>query len=92
MEEMPADVLVNDITARMHAEKELIDSRQQLLNIIDFLPDATFVVDNEKKVIAWNKAIRRNDRCAKAGYDRQGRPSICHPILWQDAESIFGSH
>ncbi len=50
-------VLVNDITARMHAEKELIDSRQQLLNIIDFLPDATFVVDNEKKVIAWNKAI-----------------------------------
>ena len=50
-------VLVNDITARMHAEKELIDSRQQLLDIIDFLPDATIVVDNEKKVIAWNKAI-----------------------------------
>jgi PAS domain S-box-containing protein len=25
--------------------------------IIEFLPDATFVIDREKKVIAWNKAI-----------------------------------
>lgn len=28
-----------------------------LLNIVDFLPDATFVIDNENKVVAWNKAM-----------------------------------
>jgi PAS domain S-box-containing protein len=46
-----------EITGRKKAEKELSDSRQQLMNIIDFLPDATFVIDLEGKVIAWNKAI-----------------------------------
>lgn len=29
----------------------------QFANIIDFIPDATFVVDKTGKVIAWNKAI-----------------------------------
>ncbi len=28
-----------------------------LWDIIEFLPDATFVIDQEKKVIAWNRAI-----------------------------------
>jgi PAS domain S-box-containing protein len=48
---------VQDITERKLAEIALIESRQQLLDIIDFLPDATFVIDNEKRVIAWNKTI-----------------------------------
>ncbi|MCL6634589.1 MAG: EAL domain-containing protein [Peptococcaceae bacterium] len=28
-----------------------------LLNIIEFLPDATFVIDRDKRVIAWNRAV-----------------------------------
>lgn len=32
-------------------------ARDQLSGIIDFLPDATFVIDSEKKVIAWNRAM-----------------------------------
>lgn len=32
-------------------------ARDQLSGIIDFLPDATFVIDREKKVIAWNRAM-----------------------------------
>ena len=38
-------------------EKALQDSRQQFRNIIDFLPDATFVVDKQGKVISWNRAM-----------------------------------
>ncbi len=45
------------ITERKQAEKALQESRQQLANIIDFLPDATFVINNEGEVMAWNKAI-----------------------------------
>ena len=30
---------------------------ERLLNIIEFLPDATFVVDNEKNVVVWNRAM-----------------------------------
>lgn len=37
--------------------EQLQASQQRLLDIIDFLPDATFVIDKEQKVIAWNKAI-----------------------------------
>jgi PAS domain S-box-containing protein len=35
----------------------LQQSKQQLATILDFLPDATFVVDNENKVIFWNKSM-----------------------------------
>jgi PAS domain S-box-containing protein len=35
----------------------LEDARRELKDIIKFLPDATFVIDNEGKVIAWNQAI-----------------------------------
>ncbi len=49
--------MVSDITEQKQAEDALKESRQQLFDIIDFLPDATFVIDTEGKVIAWNKAI-----------------------------------
>lgn len=46
-----------DITERKRAEEDLIIAHKQLLEIIDFLPDPTFVIDGERKVIAWNRAI-----------------------------------
>jgi PAS domain S-box-containing protein len=46
-----------DITENKLAEQALNASREQLSNIIDFLPDATFVIDANRKVIAWNRAI-----------------------------------
>jgi len=49
--------LEREIAERKVAERELIESRRRLADIINFLPDATFVVDREGKVIAWNKAI-----------------------------------
>lgn len=36
---------------------ETRDEYQKLLDIIEFLPDAAFVINEDKKVIAWNKAI-----------------------------------
>ena len=44
-------------TERKHAEEEVKDSERRLSDIIEFLPDATLVVDPEGKVIAWNRAI-----------------------------------
>ncbi len=48
---------LEDVTERKLAEEEARAARQRLLDMIDFLPDATFVVDQNKKVIAWNRAI-----------------------------------
>ncbi len=46
-----------DITEWKRAEEELQKAHRRLSDIIDLLPDATFVVDREKRVVAWNKAI-----------------------------------
>ncbi len=35
----------------------LVESEQQLHDIIEFLPDATFAIDRGGKVIAWNRAM-----------------------------------
>ena len=47
---------VEDITARKRAEEELRAAHQRLFDIIEFLPDATFVIDGKKRVVAWNRA------------------------------------
>jgi PAS domain S-box-containing protein len=51
-----ASAIGNEDT-RMQAEEALKESQRQLANIVDLLPDATFVIDSEGKVIAWNRAI-----------------------------------
>lgn len=40
-------------------------SQQQLMEIIDFLPDATFVIDRDKKIVIWNRAMEKMSGVAK---------------------------
>jgi PAS domain S-box-containing protein len=40
----------------LETENALRVAHQELVNIIEFLPDATFVIDQDKRVIAWNRA------------------------------------
>jgi len=62
---------VRDITDRRGAEEALLAANRRLHDIIDFLPDATFAIDKERKVIAWNQAIERMTGVAAA--DMVGR-------------------
>ncbi len=39
------------------ANEALISASQQFQNIIEFLPDAILVLDSNRKVIAWNRAM-----------------------------------
>lgn len=45
------------IIEHRQAENNLHATNRKLTEIIDFLPDATYVVDKERRVIAWNRAI-----------------------------------
>jgi len=57
---MPAVLGVSvDITDLKEAEEALRTSERRLSDIIDFLPDATFAVDADRRVIAWNHAMER---------------------------------
>ena len=59
---------------QMKVEQDLLAERQCLIDIIDFLPDATFIVDNEKRVVVWNRAAEamtgtsRNDIIGKGDF------------------------
>ena len=57
--------IIVDVTSRMQAEKALRESEKQQTYIIDFLPDATFAIDREGKIIAWNRAIEELTGVAK---------------------------
>ena len=52
-------VILNDITERKRAEDAIKNSEQRLSQIINFLPDPTFVVDNEGTVLTWNQAMEK---------------------------------
>ncbi|MCX8110654.1 MAG: PAS domain S-box protein, partial [Syntrophorhabdaceae bacterium] len=48
---------IQDITGKKKAQDALRRIHKQLFDIIDNLPDATLVIDDQRRVVAWNKAI-----------------------------------
>ncbi len=50
-------LVARDVTDRALAREKLSSAHQQLMDIIEFLPDPTFVVDKDRKIIAWNRAM-----------------------------------
>ena len=52
------ELLQKELLERRRAQGALRESEQRLSQIIDFLPDATFAIDLNGKVIAWNRAIQ----------------------------------
>jgi len=66
---------VHEAIGRRKAETALSDSERRLSDIINFLPDATFAIDTEGNVIAWNRAIEEmtgipaRDMLGKSDYE-----------------------
>ena len=68
--------------AREHAEEQRQAAQQRFVDIVEFLPDATFVVDEEQKVIAWNHACEAMTGVKKEALLGQGNYAY--------AEAFFG--
>lgn len=82
----------------------LRESEQELHEIIEFLPDPTFAVDREGRVIAWNRAIEeltgihkaemlgRGDHAYAIPFYGERRPVLIDLILHPDvrAEGNYG--
>lgn len=49
--------MIEQAVSRKRAEMALRMSERRLSDIINFLPDATFAIDREGRVIAWNRSI-----------------------------------
>ncbi len=92
------DKLCQQIAERMEAQEALKTAHQQLQDIIEFLPDATFVIDREKRIIAWNRAIEEmtgigaSQMLGRGGYEYsvpfygERRPILIDLILDPDEE------
>ena len=78
-----------DITERKQAEEALLESEQRLANIIDFLPDATFVIDSEKKIIAWNRAMEEMTGVNKDNMIGQGDYAYTIPFYGERRKHLL---
>lgn len=77
----------------------LRESEHRLNDIINFLPDATFVIDSEGRVITWNKAIEEmtgvgaSEMLGKGNYEyalpfyKERRPILINLVLEPDNET-----
>ena len=80
------------------SENILRQSEHRLNDIINFLPDATFVIDIEGRVITWNKAmeemtgVKAGDMLGKGNYEyaltfyQARRPMLINLVLEPDSE------
>jgi PAS domain S-box-containing protein len=81
--------LEQELLERQKSEAALTESRQQLLDIIDFLPDATFVVDHEKKIIAWNKAMEAMTGVQKQDMIGKGNNAYSIPFYGKEQKQLL---
>lgn len=85
-----------DITEIKKAEQALRDSQQRLAEIIEFLPDATFAINLEGKLIAWNRAaedltgVKAQDVLGRGNYEyslpfwKQRKPMAINLVMKPD--------
>jgi PAS domain S-box-containing protein len=72
--------IIHDLTDRKRVEESLRASERRLADIIDFLPDAAFVIDAGGNVIAWNRAIE--DLTGIAAANMIGKGNYEHSVAF----------
>ena len=66
-------------------DKRLVeqDAEDWLANVIEFLPDATFVIDRDKRLVAWNHACEIMTGVKKEALLGQGGYAYAEPFFGQ---------
>jgi diguanylate cyclase (GGDEF)-like protein/PAS domain S-box-containing protein len=90
--------IARDISDRKQTEKFLkkVEERlqmalHQVMDIIEFLPDATFVIDSERKVIAWNRAIEEMTGVLKKDIIGKGNGEYASPFYGLPKKMLIDS-
>jgi PAS domain S-box-containing protein len=93
--------ILTDITDSKRVEEELRTAHRNLTDIIEFLPDATLVIDREGCAIAWNRAmeditgIKKEDILGKGGYlyavpfYGEPRPTLIDLVLADESDPEY---
>ncbi|MBF0506832.1 MAG: bacteriohemerythrin [Nitrospirae bacterium] len=67
----------------------LTESKHRLIDIIDFFPDPTFVVDNDKKVIIWNVAMEAMTGVSRAEIIGKGDYAYTVPFYGEKRKQLL---
>lgn len=70
-----------DITEQKRAEAAREAAHELLENIIEFMPDATFVINEDKRVVAWNQACESMTGVAKEAILGKGDYAYAEPFF-----------
>ena len=84
-----AEELRSNIHELSRQEQALMESKQELTDIIEFLPDATFVIDREGTVIAWNRAIEEMTGVSKEEIIGKGDHEYSIPFYGERQPSLL---
>ena len=82
---------VQDITERKLAEDVIAEKERQLTDIIDFLPDATFVINKDGQVISWNRAIELMTGILKKNIIGKGDYAYALPFYGKNIPMLIDS-
>lgn len=95
---------IQDVTEKKLIGRNFKETQQRLANIINFLPDATFAIDQNGIVISWNKAIedmtgiKAQDILGKGNFEYsipfygERRPLMIDLVLRSDNESLIENY
>jgi diguanylate cyclase (GGDEF)-like protein/PAS domain S-box-containing protein len=75
--------------AALLAEQALAESRRQFSDIFDFMPDATLVVDMDKRVIGWNRAMEKMSGVSKDEMLGQGDYAYTVPFYGERRPNLI---
>jgi PAS domain S-box-containing protein len=98
---LKARFIIREAKKRREIENALQIEHRRLDEIIEYLPDATFVIDRNSCVVAWNRAmenltgIRKIDMMGKSDYEYavplydQRRPTLIDLVIAPDDAFLF---
>ena len=78
-----------DITKERKLDLKLLDENQKLMNIINYHPDPTFVIDNQGKILSWNKAIEELTGTKYESIINEGRYNYALPFYGEQSPILI---
>ena len=79
----------NDRTEQRRAEEKVKNSEQRMGQIIDFLPDPTWVIDSNGEVVSWNQAMENLTGIAAADMVGKGNYEYALPFYGERRPSLI---
>jgi hypothetical protein len=73
----------------MKSEADLKEAHERLDSIIESLPDPTFVIDMDGKVIAWNKAVEELTGVSKTSILHKGNHEYALPFFGERRATLI---